>query len=252
MVDVKTIEAQLKQIGCNFRFWGRPELRELSNVLLPGERVMHCVNGVYEGGFAMLCATDQRVLLIDKKPMYLTIEDIRFDMIAEMDYNYRLLNSSLMIYTPNKVLHFTAYNQPRLRQLYIFVQNCVMEIRQHYLQQYQTAQAGAVAMQPRPGAFVSGSAGSAVSTQGFAQVGDEAVAIKTEEAATQRQMQSPGVSSLPIPGSGLAQSFDFPITAQQVGIRGMRRVVPIISAYTRLPRLYRHDIGRRLPRRAGI
>ena len=131
---INSLEEQLKRIGCNFRFWGKAELRELANVLLPGETINHCINGMYEGGFAMLCATDQRVLLIDKKPMYLTIEDIRFDMIAELDYNHRLLNASTLICTPNKTLRFTAYNHARLRKFYLYVQQRVMDIRQHYQQ----------------------------------------------------------------------------------------------------------------------
>jgi hypothetical protein len=86
MVTFATVEQQLKAAGCNFRFWGRSELRELCNILLPGETIAQAVNGQYEAGFALLCATDFRVLLIDKKPKYLTLKDIRFDMITELDF----------------------------------------------------------------------------------------------------------------------------------------------------------------------
>ncbi|HWT55639.1 MAG TPA: PH domain-containing protein [Candidatus Microsaccharimonas sp.] len=138
-IRLKQLEEQLKRIGCNYRFWGRSELKELANVLLPGETVEHCVNGSYDGGFALLAATDQRVLLIDKKPLYLTLEDIRFDMIVEIDFNHRLLNANVRICTPNKELRFVAYNHARLRALFHFVQTRVAEIRQHYtmLQQGQ-------------------------------------------------------------------------------------------------------------------
>lgn len=132
--QAQKLEDQLKKIGCNFRFWGRAELKELENVLFPNENVEMCVNGQYEGGFAMLVATDQRVLLIDKKPMYLTLEDIRFDMIAEVDYNHRMLNANIFICTPTKSLRFLSYNHARLRKLFHFVQTRVMEIRQHYQQ----------------------------------------------------------------------------------------------------------------------
>lgn len=134
---LKHLEDQLKKIGCNFQFWGRSEIKELANILLPGETVEHVVNGTYDGGFAMLAATDQRVLLIDKKPMYLTLEDVRFDMIAEIDYNHRLMNATVFIFTPSKSLKFTGYNQARLRKLFQFVQTRVMEIRQHYTMQAQ-------------------------------------------------------------------------------------------------------------------
>ena len=88
------------------------------------------VNGIYEGGFALLVATDVRVLLIDKKPLnYLTVEDLRFDMINEMDYNHRLLGAAISIATGNKNLKFRSYNQPRLRKLIGHVQHSMADIK---------------------------------------------------------------------------------------------------------------------------
>src|SRR5688500_8181634 len=111
MVSLSQVEDQLKKVGCNFRFWGRPEIRELTKILIPGEIIAQAVNGRYENGFAMLVATDHRLLLIDKKPMFLTLEDIRFDMIAEMDFSAQLIDGTVKIITPNRTLVFTAWNQ---------------------------------------------------------------------------------------------------------------------------------------------
>jgi hypothetical protein len=209
-IRLKQLEEQLKRIGYNYTFWNRAEVRELANVLLPGETLEHCVNGSYEGGFALLAATDQRVVLIDKKPMYLTLEDIRFDMIVEIDYNHRLLNANVRICTPNKELRFLGYNHARLRALFHFVQTRVAEIRQHYtmLQQGQapTEQPVLTSMtsqqQPAP--------------QQFTAPAQQQIA----EAYTQyaQQLPSPGVRT---PNLVQAESY--------------RHNVPVISAYTRLP-----------------
>lgn len=134
------VEQQLRRIGCNFRFWGRSELDELCNILMDTETVTQCVNGHYVGGFALLCATDHRVLLVDKKPMnYLTVEDIRFEMISEFDYSHRLLDATIRVCTPTKTLTFTSWNQQRLRALLSYIQQRVIEIRQYYYlaQQFQ-------------------------------------------------------------------------------------------------------------------
>lgn len=135
MVSLNQVEDQLKRIGCNFRFWGRPEIRELRNILVQGETIAQCVNGRYEGGFALLVVTDHRLLLIDKKPMFLTLEDIRFDMIAEVDYSSHLLEGVIRIMTPNRKLTFTAWNQGRLRVLLNHLQERITAIRHQYLQQ---------------------------------------------------------------------------------------------------------------------
>src|SRR4051812_34181115 len=118
MVDVGQIHRQLKDLGFNIHGWGRSEVKELANIILPDEEIHEVVNGFYEGGFALLIATDVRVLLIDSKPLnYLKIEDLRFDMINEMDYSHRLLGAQINIATGNKNLRFRSYNQPRLRKL---------------------------------------------------------------------------------------------------------------------------------------
>jgi hypothetical protein len=141
MVTLKQVEDQLKSIGCNYRFWGRPEIRELANILMPGEKIAQCVNGRYENGYAPLCVTDHRLLLIDKKPMFLTLEDIRFDMISEIDYSTQLLGGTVRIQTPNRRLVFTAWNQARVRILLNYVQQRITDIRQHYMQrQFQQPQ----------------------------------------------------------------------------------------------------------------
>ena len=140
MVHWDKVEEQLERINCNFKFWGRSEARELCHVLFDDENIRHCVNGQYPNGFAMLCATDHRVLLIDKKPMnYVNIEDFRFEMISEFAFSRRMLNARVNIHSPTKTLVFTSWNVHQLRALLLYVQQRVIEIRQYqYLaQQFQ-------------------------------------------------------------------------------------------------------------------
>jgi len=143
MVRTQDVEEQLKRIGVNFQFFGRPELRELPHILIDGEQIEHVVRGRYEGGWAILCATDRRVLLIDKKPFYLTLEDMRYDMIADVEYNHRMIDATIRLGTVNKTLRFTAYNHGNLRLLTSFVQGRVMASRQQpqsvFQQQIQQA-----------------------------------------------------------------------------------------------------------------
>ncbi|HET9174126.1 MAG TPA: PH domain-containing protein [Candidatus Saccharimonadales bacterium] len=130
MVDPKSVEAQLKRIKFSSSAWGRAEVRELPNILSPDEKIYECVNGMYDGGFALLVSTDMRVLLVDKKPLnYLTVEDMRFDMINELDYSHRLFGAMITISAGNKTLHFRSYNQQRLRKLISHVQDRMSEIK---------------------------------------------------------------------------------------------------------------------------
>lgn len=130
MVDAKSVQAQLKRIKFNPNSWGRAEVKELPGILSPDEKIYECVNGTYEGGFALLVATDMRVLLIDKKPLnFLTVEDLRFDMINQIDYNHRLMGAYITINTGFKTLKFTSWNQQRLRKLINHLQDRMSEIK---------------------------------------------------------------------------------------------------------------------------
>ena len=222
--DQKSLEHRLIEIGCNFRFFARPELRELGKVLMPNEIVEHAVIGTYQGGFALLVATDQRVLLIDKKPFYLTLEDTRYDMMAEVDFNHHLLDANIYIRTPSKSFRFVAYNQGRLRKLFHFVQTRVMEIRQHY---QQAAERQALAQQqmeaqmygpvPAPAAHTSFEPYFAQNGNAPSSTGQNIAVDVPRETIAQPTQQMP----LPMPSMPL------------------RTMAPIISAYTRLPMMSR-------------
>ena len=128
MAEVKRLKEQLERLGVKISGWGRSEIRELHNIILPDEEVYEIVNGIYEGGFALLAATNIRVILIDKKPLnYLTVEDLRFDMINEIDYSHRLLGAQITISTGSKTLKFRSYNQKRLRKAINHVQTLMAE-----------------------------------------------------------------------------------------------------------------------------
>jgi hypothetical protein len=144
MISKQAVEEQLKRIGCNFRFWGRSEINELGRILMEDEIIAQAVNGEYTNGFAMLVSTNHRLLLVDKKPfLYLTVEDVRYEMITEFNYNHRLMNATINIFTANKTLTFTSWNMHRLRKLMEYSQARVLEMRQqqHMASQFTAAAA---------------------------------------------------------------------------------------------------------------
>ena len=144
MITNHEVERQLKAIGFRPGGWGRAEIKELEQVIEPGETIMYCVNGHYENGFALLCVTDHRVLLIDKKPLYLTLEDINYDMISEIDFDARLFDSSVKIHTISKKMRFTCLSTVQLRQATAYIQRRILEFRRQSIlaQQIAKPQAG--------------------------------------------------------------------------------------------------------------
>ncbi len=129
MVKYENVIEQLNALGLRFALFGRSETKELANVLNEGETIKHCVFGFYQGGSALLVATGNRLLLVDKRPFFLNLEDIRYEMINEVDYSGRLLDAAIHLHTGNKQLKFRSFSDARLRQLCTYIQNQITRAR---------------------------------------------------------------------------------------------------------------------------
>jgi hypothetical protein len=131
MVHLSIIEARLNKLDVKPSRWYKPELKELQDILVDNEDIIALVPGRYFGGYALLVATDLRLLLIDKRTFFLSLEDIRYDMISEVDFSSRLLDCTVQIFSVNKLHRFTSrkYRQ-HLKKLTTYIQQRVMQLRQ--------------------------------------------------------------------------------------------------------------------------
>lgn len=137
MVNADEVVRQFHRLNVRPSIWVRAEVKELTRVLVPGEQITHIVAGWYENGFALLCCTDQRVLLIDKKPFFFKMEDLRYDKISEVRYLNRLLDSTVVLSYAGMRLDFKSWNQAGLRKLMEYVQEAIMKLNQ---QQWRPAE----------------------------------------------------------------------------------------------------------------
>jgi hypothetical protein len=135
MVHISVIEARLSQLGFRASRLFKPEIRELQHILMDNENLVGCVAGRYFGGFALFVATESRLLLIDKKIPYLSIEDIRYDMVSQIGFSARMFDATITVYTVNKQHKFTTWkHKHQLREMTNYAQRRVLEIRQYQQQ----------------------------------------------------------------------------------------------------------------------
>jgi len=130
MVTKDNINQQLARIRQKRGFFVRPEIQELAFILNEDETISHSVFGFYKGATALLVATNQRLLLIDKRPLFLNLEDIRYEMINQVDFAGRLLDASLNLHVANQQMQFRSLSDARLRMLCGFVQDQITLARQ--------------------------------------------------------------------------------------------------------------------------
>ena len=133
MTSYVQVQKQLASIDTGYLIFGKPEIRELANILNEDEVIRHCVFGHYRGGSALLVATNRRLLLVDKRLFFVNLEDIRYEMINQVNFAGRLLNSTVGMFTSSKKLDFSSFSNVKLRFLCNFVQDQITISREPQL-----------------------------------------------------------------------------------------------------------------------
>jgi hypothetical protein len=130
MVHPSVIEARLGELRFRSSRWFKAEISELQHILMDHEKIIVLACGRYFGSYALLVATDQRLLLIDKRIFFMNIEDTRYDMVSEIDFNSQVYSATVTIHTVNKTHKFTSVKyKKQLRDLTNYVQRRVMDFR---------------------------------------------------------------------------------------------------------------------------
>lgn len=132
MVHPSVIEARLGKLKFKSSRWFQAEISELQHILMDHEKIVALACGRYFGSFALLVATDQRLLLIDKRVFFMNYEDTRYDMISEIDFNSQFYSATLTVFTVNKTHKFTSWKyKNQLRVITNYIQNRVADLRSH-------------------------------------------------------------------------------------------------------------------------
>lgn len=105
--DIQTqVKSELKSAGISEYGLKRFTSSYLPHVIHPGEHVMAAVFGrlkEHEGFFGfvegMLVATDKRVIFIDHRPGYTTMDEITYDVVSGVNLSTTLFYASVTLYT---------------------------------------------------------------------------------------------------------------------------------------------------------
>jgi hypothetical protein len=225
MISYDKVRQQLKAIHINPGGWGKGEYKELCNILLPDEVIEAGVNGYYEAGFALLIVTKDRLLIVDKKPLnYLTVEDMRYDMINEFDYQHRFVGAQIKVSAGAKTLHFTSLNQVRLRKCMSYVQARMTQIKQEAHSQQEAQQKHLEQMNKQLEMYLQ-----------LQQMQQQQYLDRQQQFEDRNSHGTGYVVQMATAASPGSEPAPDDLTPQKLGIQAIKRVVPVISAYTRLP-----------------
>ena len=112
MADHETrIRRQLRELGMSKIAMLRSEIKYLPRIIHLDEQVGGVAYGSYEGGFAVLVATDKRVIFLDKKPMATIEDEITYFVVSGVSLSSAGINSTVSLHTRIKDYTLQTLNE---------------------------------------------------------------------------------------------------------------------------------------------
>ncbi len=123
---IKRIQRELKDLGVSW--WGlhKSETHYLYQLIHPEESIGGVVYGHYNAASIMLVATNRRIILLDTKPLFSKVEDITYDVVAGVTFEWVGIAGTVILHTRLGDIAVRTMNTKAARAFHDFVeQRCI-------------------------------------------------------------------------------------------------------------------------------
>ncbi|MEK7599620.1 MAG: PH domain-containing protein [Patescibacteria group bacterium] len=111
-----------------------PETRELPKLIQPDEHILGIVYGRYKKGKVgtvqtvgrgALIATDQRILFLDKKPLFIRCDEIAYEIVSGISYARVAIAGTVAMRTREGEVHIRTFNQKCAEQFVAALEDAI-------------------------------------------------------------------------------------------------------------------------------
>jgi hypothetical protein len=107
----KRVMRDLKSLGLSRVGLGSMEGHYLPHVIHPDEQIGGVVYGHHKNGFAMLVATDCRIIFLDKKPLFVNEDEINYYVVSGVSFSHAGFGSTITLHTRIKDIQLQTLNR---------------------------------------------------------------------------------------------------------------------------------------------
>lgn len=126
---IDRIRRELKAAGAMWYDLLLFESKSLPNEIHENEHIKGVVYGHYQGGTGALVATDQRVIFIDKKLLFIRVDDIPFNKVSGVSYNYIGHYGTVILHTKIGDYNLRTFNLGAANKFYDYIDTVCIEGR---------------------------------------------------------------------------------------------------------------------------
>jgi len=105
------VAQELRAAGVSSLTMYRMESRYMPTIIHAKEHIMGVVYGQGSEGFAMLVATDRRVVYLDKKPLFMKEDEVTYDVVSGMSFSSAGVGSTVTLHTRVKDYTLRTFNK---------------------------------------------------------------------------------------------------------------------------------------------
>lgn len=106
----KRVKRELLDAGVTIYGLLKSETRILPKLLHSDEHVEAVIYGQHDASSAMLVATNERIIYIDKKPMALFLDEVSYEVVSGIEFDIHLFFANVILHTPVKNYNFRFVN----------------------------------------------------------------------------------------------------------------------------------------------
>lgn len=118
---------EMRELGASSFGLRRFAARYLPHIIHPDERLGGIVYGRSGEGAVMLVATDRRVIYLDKKPFFVSEDEITYDIVSGVSYGYTTFSATVKLHTRIGDYEVHTFNRKCAEQFVEFIEERCLE-----------------------------------------------------------------------------------------------------------------------------
>lgn len=127
------IKQRLKMLGASAFVLSRAEVRKLPQLLHKDENIEACIYGSCASGWAMLVATDRKLIFVNNMFLDLKVDELPFSMISAVDHSYGHVFSKVTVHTRAKDYAFKYVNRKCANRFVEYIEERIIQLQDEYL-----------------------------------------------------------------------------------------------------------------------
>jgi hypothetical protein len=121
------IKQELRELGVSRYGLLKLESRFLPRIIHKGEHIMGVVYGSHQEGSVMIVATDRRIIVLDKKPLFVNEDEISYVVVGGVSFSHAGLGTTVTLHTRTKDYTVQTLNQQCARGFVEYIERRCLE-----------------------------------------------------------------------------------------------------------------------------